>query len=56
MVARNETFDLDPAATADRRVVKVKVLLEASEPAAHLINLQVSVAITTDPPDAGPPP
>jgi len=55
MVARNETFDLDPAATADRRVVKVKVLLEASEasePAAHLINLQVSVAITTDPPDA----
>lgn len=48
MIARNKVFDLDPTADVERRVVEVTIRLDASEPAARLIQLQVRVAISPE--------
>lgn len=48
LIDRNYIFDLDPRADADRRVVTVKIQLDNSEPAAHFVNLQVTVSIAVD--------
>lgn len=48
MIARNKIFDLDPAADVERRVVEVTIQLDNHEPAARLIHLQVSVAMTPE--------
>jgi HlyD family secretion protein len=45
LIDRNYIFDLDPRADADRRVVTVKIRLDNSEPAAHFVNLQVTVSV-----------
>lgn len=48
LIDRNYIFDLDPRADSDRRVVPVKIRLDANEPAAHFVNLQVTVTIQVD--------
>jgi HlyD family secretion protein len=48
LIDRNYIFDLDPRADTDRRVVAVKIQLDSSEPAAHFVNLQVTVTIQVD--------
>ena len=48
MVGKNRVYDADPMAAADRRVVEVKIQLDQAEPAAHLINLQVTVEISPE--------
>jgi HlyD family secretion protein len=48
LIDRNYIFDLDPRADTDRRVVAVKIQLDNSEPAAHFVNLQVTVTIHVD--------
>jgi HlyD family secretion protein len=45
LIDRNYIFDLDPRADADRRVVTAKIRLDNSEPAAHFVNLQVTVSV-----------
>jgi HlyD family secretion protein len=48
LIDRNYIFDLDPRADADRRVVAVKIRLDQSQPAAHFVNLQVTVSVQVD--------
>jgi len=55
LIDRNYIFDLDPRADADRRVVVVKIRLDNSEPAAHFVNLQVTVTIHLDSAGSGKP-
>jgi HlyD family secretion protein len=45
MIYKNDVLHVDPAADADARVVEAWILLEQSEAASHLINLQVDVLI-----------
>ncbi|MGE0708949.1 MAG: efflux RND transporter periplasmic adaptor subunit [Planctomycetota bacterium] len=45
LVARNQVYDLEPAADADVRVVEVEVTLDQSEVAASFVSLQVDVSI-----------
>jgi HlyD family secretion protein len=45
MIYKNDVLHVDPAADADARVVEAWILLETSEAASHLINLQVDVVI-----------
>lgn len=45
VVAPNEVFSPDPAAFADRRVIKVRIALDDSEPVSHLTNATVRVRI-----------
>jgi HlyD family secretion protein len=44
-VSRNEMFAVNPAAEADRRVVKVKIRLEHSDVVAGFVNMDVLAAI-----------
>ena len=45
MIYKNDVLHVDPAADANARVVEAWILLEESEAASHLINLQVDVRI-----------
>jgi HlyD family secretion protein len=49
LVSRNVVLDVDPAAAADRRVVEVKIRLDDSAVASHLVDLQVLVEIAVAP-------
>jgi ABC exporter DevB family membrane fusion protein len=44
-VGRPHTFDVDPRAAMDNRIVEVKIELDQSKPVADLIGLQVKVTI-----------
>jgi HlyD family secretion protein len=48
MVAKNNVFDIDPGAEADRRVVEVKIALNNSAPAASFVHHQVEVSINVE--------
>jgi HlyD family secretion protein len=50
VLARNQIFDLNPMADADRRVVEVKIRLDNNASAANYVRLQVTVTITPDKP------
>jgi HlyD family secretion protein len=45
VIARNQVYDLDPAADADVRVAEVEVTLDESEAASRFVSLQVDVVI-----------
>jgi HlyD family secretion protein len=45
VVQKNREFDLDPAASADRRVIEVRIRVHETERAAQFVNLPVEVAI-----------
>jgi len=47
VVARNQVYDLGPAADQDARVVEVEVALDDSAAAARFVSLQVDVVIQT---------
>jgi HlyD family secretion protein len=49
LVSRNVVLDVDPAAAADRRVVEVRIRLDDSAVASHLVDLQVLVEIAVAP-------
>jgi HlyD family secretion protein len=46
-VMKQDELGTDPAARKDARIVEVEILLDDSEPAANLTNLQVDVVIET---------
>lgn len=50
MVAKNTVMSLTPTASADLRVVEARIRLEPSPEARRLINLQVTVSISVEPP------
>lgn len=54
LINKQTVYDLDPAAATDARVAAVRVRLDSAEPAARLLNLQVTVTI--DAPAAAAPP
>jgi HlyD family secretion protein len=45
LVGRNQLPNVDPRALQDLRVLKVTIRLDAAEPAARFVNMQVEVAI-----------
>jgi HlyD family secretion protein len=45
LVGRNQLPNVDPRALQDLRVLKVTIRLDAAEPAARLVNMQVEVTI-----------
>ncbi len=46
VLAKNQIFDLNPMADADRRVVEVKIRLDTNVSAADYIHMQVTVKIS----------
>ena len=52
LISRQAVVDVDPTAATDVRVAEVLVRLDRAEPAARMINLQVTVRIDVGP-DAG---
>ncbi len=54
LINKQTVYDLDPAAATDARVAAVRVRLDAADPAARLLNLQVTVTIDA-PAMAAPP-
>lgn len=49
LISRQTVFDVDPTAATDARVAEVLVRLDRVEPAARMINLQVTVRIDVEP-------
>jgi HlyD family secretion protein len=49
LIDRQTVFDVNPTAATDARVAEVRIRLDRAEPAAHLINLQVTVRIDVAP-------
>jgi HlyD family secretion protein len=47
LINRQTVFSVDPAAPTDARVAEVRIRLEQPEPAARLVNLQVTAIIDT---------
>ncbi|MGL6096481.1 MAG: efflux RND transporter periplasmic adaptor subunit [Fimbriiglobus sp.] len=56
LINKQTVYDLDPAAATDARVAAVRVRLDSTDPAARLLNLQVTVTIDAPPPAAAPAP
>lgn len=49
LISRQSVIDVDPTAATDARVAEVLVRLDRAEPAARMINLQVTVRIDVEP-------
>jgi HlyD family secretion protein len=49
LISRQAVVDVDPTAATDARVAEVLVRLDRAEPAARMINLQVTVRIDVEP-------
>jgi HlyD family secretion protein len=49
LISRQSVVDVDPTAATDARVAEVLVRLDRAEPAARMINLQVTVRIDVEP-------
>jgi HlyD family secretion protein len=49
LISRQAVVDVDPTAATDARVAEVLVRLDRAEPAARMINLQVTVRIDVRP-------
>jgi HlyD family secretion protein len=49
LISRQAVVDVDPTAATDARVAEVLVRLDQAEPAARMINLQVTVRIDVEP-------
>jgi HlyD family secretion protein len=45
LIFKNDVLNIDPTADVDARVVEVRLRLDSSEAASHLVHLQVNVAI-----------
>jgi HlyD family secretion protein len=49
LISRQSVVDVDPTAATDARVAEVLIRLDRAEPAARMINLQVTVRIDVEP-------